>query len=579
MPRIFISYRRADSETLTGRIHDRLVTEFGFNNVFLDVERGNIPAGEDFRNVLRNAVSKCDVLLAIIGPRWIDVSENDNPELRRLDNIDDFVRIEIATGLEREQTDGTLIIPVLVGGASMPNAKDLPNPLREIAFRHAHIIRGNPDFHQDMTLLVNRLNEYFTTLEQPIVALPPSKRGLSRGRLVVGITTLLVITAIIIAIIATRQPPPASPVEIANQRLTQTSAIQIANRNTQAAEDAINGIMTQFVTLTNDANAHTSTSTFTSSNTPTEDIITITNAQETLNAQATANLATDTQQPTATFTPSLTSSFTPNHGATETAKAIQLATAQQNARMIQAALSTQTAEALPTPTRTPSPTKTPSRTPTSTQTATLKPTQTPTQTATLKPTLIPSPTSSTIGTIAGQILWNNQPVVGIDVELIPDSCLMIPAIIVTKTDNTGHYWFDNVKPDDYVIGVNGYKSGNRNPIYETNCYSYSFQLKVGKHSQQDRSIKKLNLILLSPTKNSNIDSKATFKWQAYPEAAYYVISLFNRSSSSEPIYTDVNTTEATINLRSGDSYEGWIIAYNNNGTEIAEATIPQFTVR
>src|SRR5262245_6566501 len=118
MPRIFISYRRDDSRDQTERIHDRLVQAFGKENVFLDVD-GSIASGADFAAVLRDAVRQCDVLLVIMGPDWINIREKSDPNLRRLDNPDDFVRIEVESGLGKPDT---LIIPVLVKDAPPPSS-------------------------------------------------------------------------------------------------------------------------------------------------------------------------------------------------------------------------------------------------------------------------------------------------------------------------------------------------------------------------------------------------------------------------------------------------------------------------
>jgi hypothetical protein len=87
---IFNSYRRSDNPDATGRIYDRLVSEFGKAQVFKDVD--SIPLGRDFRGHLNSIVSECGVMLAIIGPRWTDASNKAGQ--RRLEDPDDFVRIE-----------------------------------------------------------------------------------------------------------------------------------------------------------------------------------------------------------------------------------------------------------------------------------------------------------------------------------------------------------------------------------------------------------------------------------------------------------------------------------------------------
>ena len=153
MPKIFISYRRADSKAYAGRLHDRLVTAFGAENVFMDVNNDNIPLGRDFRGVLRESVAKCDVLLALIGKQWLTISDESGS--RRLDNPNDFVRIEIESALQR--TD-CLVIPVAVDNASMPGAKDLPNTLSELAYKNAALVRDDPDFHPDMDKIIRAIN-------------------------------------------------------------------------------------------------------------------------------------------------------------------------------------------------------------------------------------------------------------------------------------------------------------------------------------------------------------------------------------------------------------------------------------
>lgn len=161
MPRIFISYRRADSQIISGRIYDQLEQAFGADNIFKDVD--NIPPGRDFRGVLREYVAWCDVMLAIIGPDWLDIRNREGA--RRLDDPEDFVRLEVHSGLER---DGALVIPVCVKGAAPPPADALPLALRELAFNNAVEIRNDPDFKRDM----RRLIDYLRTLDAATARTP-----------------------------------------------------------------------------------------------------------------------------------------------------------------------------------------------------------------------------------------------------------------------------------------------------------------------------------------------------------------------------------------------------------------------
>ncbi|HEX2909003.1 MAG TPA: SUMF1/EgtB/PvdO family nonheme iron enzyme [Phototrophicaceae bacterium] len=153
MPKIFISYRRADSATITGRIYDRLVSAFGETNVFKDSY--GIQIGEDFRGKIREQIATCDVVLIIIGPVWLNITETGDPNQRRLDNPGDWVRVEVETALQR---DKVMAIPILVGNASMPRPDDLPVSLRELAFKSAAVVRDNPDFNRDVSRIIRFLD-------------------------------------------------------------------------------------------------------------------------------------------------------------------------------------------------------------------------------------------------------------------------------------------------------------------------------------------------------------------------------------------------------------------------------------
>jgi len=105
MPKIFISYRRLDSQYVTDAIYEFFKGQFGADNVFLDV--GNIPFGVDFRDYLREQIAEHDVVLVIIGPEWGRIMREQNGQ------ANDFVRIEIEQALQQNK----LVIPVLVMNA------------------------------------------------------------------------------------------------------------------------------------------------------------------------------------------------------------------------------------------------------------------------------------------------------------------------------------------------------------------------------------------------------------------------------------------------------------------------------
>lgn len=146
MPNIFISYRRADDSAVAGRIHEHLANAFGQKNVFKDVD--DIPPGADFREVLEQAISICDVMLVIIGKGWVLD--------RRIEDPDDFVRIELETAL---RTQSARVIPLLVSNASMPTKEVLPPSLHKLAYLNAVAIREDPDFVHDMDRLITDLKQ------------------------------------------------------------------------------------------------------------------------------------------------------------------------------------------------------------------------------------------------------------------------------------------------------------------------------------------------------------------------------------------------------------------------------------
>src|SRR5262245_47491773 len=149
-PSLFISYRRHDSAGYSGRVHDRLQREFRHNLLFMDVD--SIPLGTNFIKVLGEEVAKCDALLAVIGPGWLDA--RDESGHRRLENPDDFVRIEIGTALKR----GIRVIPILLEGTQVPKADQLPDDLKELALRNGLDVR-HASFNEDMERLIRDLND------------------------------------------------------------------------------------------------------------------------------------------------------------------------------------------------------------------------------------------------------------------------------------------------------------------------------------------------------------------------------------------------------------------------------------
>src|SRR5271163_260035 len=129
MARIFINYRRDDTPGVAGRLFDHLALKYSRSELFMDVDA--MKPGVDFARELDSQVSQCHVLLAVIGPRWLDARNRQGQ--RRLEDDRDYVRIELASALKRN----IAVIPVLVDGATMPTEEALPDDLKSLARRHA----------------------------------------------------------------------------------------------------------------------------------------------------------------------------------------------------------------------------------------------------------------------------------------------------------------------------------------------------------------------------------------------------------------------------------------------------------
>lgn len=162
---IFISYRREDSMAYAGRLFDRLADRFGLEKIFMDID--TMKVGLDFVKQIEHAVQSCDVLIAVIGKTWLTIKDEEGN--RRLDNPDDFVRVEIRAALERDIP----VIPLLVGGTGMPRATELPDAIANLARRHA-MKMSDDRFRADATRLIEQISEYVTEAESE-PPLPPSE--------------------------------------------------------------------------------------------------------------------------------------------------------------------------------------------------------------------------------------------------------------------------------------------------------------------------------------------------------------------------------------------------------------------
>jgi TIR domain len=146
---IFLSYRREDTQHIAGRLADRLMDQFGAQQVFMDVD--SIEPGMDFAEAIELAVSRCKVLIVLIGTNWIDVVDEQGN--RRIDDPNDYVALEVKAALQR----GIRVIPVLADNARPPRRDELPSDLQLLARRNA--IRVNHDsFRSDLTRLLSTVS-------------------------------------------------------------------------------------------------------------------------------------------------------------------------------------------------------------------------------------------------------------------------------------------------------------------------------------------------------------------------------------------------------------------------------------
>jgi len=161
---IFISYRRSDTEGEAGRLFDELTSRFSEQAVFMDVDA--IKPGRDFRKAIEESIHSCSVVLAMIGQQWLEVA--DELGRRRLDDEKDYLRLEIASALRRDIP----VVPVLVRGAKMPRAEQLPEDLQELAYRNG-VELTHARWKSDLQVLAQALEPYLNEGKDVV----PEQRG------------------------------------------------------------------------------------------------------------------------------------------------------------------------------------------------------------------------------------------------------------------------------------------------------------------------------------------------------------------------------------------------------------------
>jgi hypothetical protein len=166
--RIFLSYRREDASGHAGRLYDALAARFGDGNVFIDVD--TIDPGVDFAEAITRAVAGCDALIALIGRQWLIATDEEGR--RRLDDPQDFVRLELEAALERE----VVVIPAYVQEAEPPREDRLPASLAPLARRQGAELR-DVGWRDDVRRLIARLEESARAPRKP--AWRPSRKSIA----------------------------------------------------------------------------------------------------------------------------------------------------------------------------------------------------------------------------------------------------------------------------------------------------------------------------------------------------------------------------------------------------------------
>ena len=203
--KIFISYRRDDSSGHAGRLHDNLIPHFGEKNIFMDIE--TIEPGEDFHEVIRREIAKCDVVIVMLGKQWLTNAQG----TRRLDDPDDLLRIEVASALANPKIR---VIPVLVRGVSMPDPRELPDDIKELPRRNAFEL-SDARFQYDANKLIRAIKRI-----RPYS--PPPNPKFS-WRIALGVVVLgLLLGAVSYGIKAINAPLTPSPTIIFTRTTTNT---------------------------------------------------------------------------------------------------------------------------------------------------------------------------------------------------------------------------------------------------------------------------------------------------------------------------------------------------------------------
>jgi hypothetical protein len=205
MTKIVISYRRADSLAIAGRIFDRLCLRFDKQSVFMDID--NIPAGADFRKNIDDALRAGDVMLVIIGRKWLDPLMDGHTTIS---DDRDWVRIEVETALAK----GLAIIPVLVDGANMPGAEQLPPSLQDFAYRNAAVVDVGRDFDAHAERLVRSINRIAEASAEAKSAAPAPAAAPRKRSSALRVAAAVVLLCVAAGAVVLMRPAPRPEVRV-----------------------------------------------------------------------------------------------------------------------------------------------------------------------------------------------------------------------------------------------------------------------------------------------------------------------------------------------------------------------------
>ncbi|MGE0816643.1 MAG: toll/interleukin-1 receptor domain-containing protein [Vicinamibacterales bacterium] len=165
---IFISYRRHETTAVVGRLDEHLRARFGEHAVFKDAN--DIMPGRRFKDVITDALQKCRVVIAVIGPDWETM--HDEHDRRKLDDPRDFVVLEIGTALMRQLP----VVPLLVDRDTLPAADLLPAAIADLRDYQALPLRPDPDFDRDVDRLIEAIETLMASPPDSLSSRPATRK-------------------------------------------------------------------------------------------------------------------------------------------------------------------------------------------------------------------------------------------------------------------------------------------------------------------------------------------------------------------------------------------------------------------